>query len=448
MVIVAGFVYIVLFFAIAIRHTKFEASYGTITIFGLGAFLYYIAIPMELSLRNMDSFVLSGVAYEVSPDLQLKIVAMGTMALVAFAAGYKFTGFAPFQRPADKSVQLHDYAPAPIPKHLYILTAASIALLLVFYQDDLQGVSSYEGHYTIAYSVPVFSVLTELAVIGLAMIAAMLVCRRTLRARMLAILLVGLIVAWGIYSSDKDPLLLGLLAIGSTFVQRRGRFQFRVLLGIVVVILVSGPLVELFSAYRADVELTADNVRLDGVMLDRDPTGPLVSLIETVEDRTIEHRYGQTFLDGIILLIPRSVWPDRPLDLSEQFVRERLGNRWKAGMGMGYSLLAESFLNFGWFGPLIQYLFLGLLWGYGWRSIQTYCERTSHEYWQALYCSVGYYTLIIMHRAPFSFPVKHTVIVIAALFAVDRISRSRQPRNLRIALGSARPSRTAFTRQT
>lgn len=66
--------------------------------------------------------------------------------------------------------------------------------------------------------------------------------------------------------------------------------------------------------------------------------------------------YGQSFLDAVIYLVPRAIVDG--LGLQTGFVTPSV---WlvdqspdiKSGAGLGYSLVAESYLNFGWFGPLI-----------------------------------------------------------------------------------------------
>jgi hypothetical protein len=59
--------------------------------------------------------------------------------------------------------------------------------------------------------------------------------------------------------------------------------------------------------------------------------------------------------------------------------------------------LAESYLNFGWLGPPIQYFGIGLVWGLIWNLIKTRFDRFP-AYWKGLYLTLGFYRLIVMHR--------------------------------------------------
>lgn len=418
MVIIAALCYIVVFISLAYHYSKTEASFGTVTVFGLAAFLYYIAIPLELSARGMDFFIISGIPISVPPLVQLQIVGMGTVALLSFTGGYHLTGFAPFAQPMGRLAE--DVQPEAISRPLYWLGGGCLLALVGFYRYELGAVGTYQGNYSIAYSSPLFSFFIELVVTSLSVAAGVLGCRESNKRPVLAFIVVLPIVAWSIYSSDKDPMLLGLLGGGAYFVQQRRKHQVRVIAAIILCCVLSGPLVGLFSTYRAEGVLVADDFRIQSLMLERDPMGPMVSLAEILQDDAVAHQYGLTYADSLVLLIPKSIWPDRPLDLSERFIRERLAG-WQPGMGMGYSLLAEAYLNFGWFGCVIQYFLLGFVWGWVWGLMKKYLSVVGVGYWRAIYCTVGYYTLIMMHRAPMSFPVKHTMMIMLTLFVFSSV---------------------------
>lgn len=423
MVSVVVFLYFVLYGTIVIRSSKSEASFSSLTIFGLGAFLYYVAIPLEMSLRGLDHFVLSGEAISVTPDIQLKIASLGTMALLGFALGYHASGFNPFEATNEGPLSAPKGKGERVPTHVWLVTGTSVIWLLIFYRSELAAISTYQGHYTVSYSSPLFSLLGEFAVLGVALSASILICRDTNRRPLLGLALAAPIFAWSVYSSDKDPILIGALAVGSRFLVQSGKHYARTLAGVVLTVVLSGPSLQIFSTYRADLFLTGDALRFDGLMLDRDPTGPLVSLVETIDAKNLRFRYGTTLADSVILLVPKAIWPDRPMDLSEQFIRDRMNNSWQPGMGMGYSLLAESYLNFGWLGPLLQYGLLGLAWGYGWKLVQRNFLQVGVAYWRATYCTVAFYTLLIMHRAPSSFPVKHTLMIVLVLVLFQAFTR-------------------------
>jgi hypothetical protein len=144
-----------------------------------------------------------------------------------------------------------------------------------------------------------------------------------------------------------------------------------------------------------------------------DPIGPFASL-QYIVNNPKDIQYGRTYLQIISLIIPRFLWKERPLDLSEQFAVDNITN-WSPGMGMGYSPLAEAYLNFSWMGPLIQYLLMGLLWGYFWIILRKVFWNYAQEHWQCLYYILGYYFLILMHRGPVAGLIKSLILYTSPL---------------------------------
>lgn len=73
---------------------------------------------------------------------------------------------------------------------------------------------------------------------------------------------------------------------------------------------------------------------------------------------TLDFLYGKTiFIDSFLNFIPRSIYTSKPNSLAVQFVMDNFGG----GMGYAYSPVAESFVNFGLFGPSVVFFLLGSL---------------------------------------------------------------------------------------
>jgi hypothetical protein len=409
--------YSVAFLAVAVYFEKREASFSSLTVFGLAAFLYYISIPLELAIGGADFFALSNFVVDVPQGLQFQIIVMGTIALVSFAFGYRLSGFRPFTIPVKGIAG----PPETFPRHLALLVGVATTVLILFYRSELNQVSTYAGNYSTVYSSPLFSLLTEIVATGLVVTSATIANR----APRISILLLIPVVAWGIYSSDKDPMILALLGFAVRFVRPGQGLRWRPLIGSFLALVLAGPLLGLFSTFRAEGALVADDFKIAVAvfMLNKDPAGPMVSLVETITDDKIEFQFGATYVTGLTAVVPRVIWPDRPVDLSERFIRDRMQSSWRPGMGLAYSLLAEAYLNFGWLGPVIQYGLLGLLWGLAWKRVQRRFLPLGYYYWRATYCTIGYYTLIVMHRAPTSFPVKHSLMILGALFVSQSFYR-------------------------
>ena len=82
--------------------------------------------------------------------------------------------------------------------------------------------------------------------------------------------------------------------------------------------------------------------------------GPIAGTIERVP-ATRNFDYGGSYFYAVRFLTPNSIWADQPeyASLSQWYVWNEEPVFAKFGGGLGYSFIAESYLNFGWFGVVI-----------------------------------------------------------------------------------------------
>ncbi|MFH1731244.1 MAG: O-antigen polymerase [Planctomycetota bacterium] len=410
-------VYLAVLVVCARQTAPSEGYYSTVTVFGVSAFIYYMAIPIEMALFDEEIRAAGDLVF-LSPAQQVQISLMGLLAFVAFLVGYRFSKFVPFEgeEPAD--------GPAPaarpagrIPKSLLILGAGSVVLLVLGFAPQLRSMSTYAGAYETAYEHPVFSLLRTYAVMAAALTAAVLVCRHRARP-VLALIVVTPVFSWGVFSSDKDPILIGLLGLAAYFLGKRSRSPKLLLWigGCAVALMLLSPV---FSMYRSGYTLSEAWHDYYFGVTKSDPRGPMISMaVVTAGDQP--PAWGHTYLNNALLWIPKFVWPERPLDLSEAFARDNMSD-WSPGRGLGYSLLAEAYVNFWWFGPLIQYFLIGLLWGKVWALIRRAFSPVSAAYWSAVYGVFGFYLLTIMHRGPTPGITKTMLQILAPLVLLTYI---------------------------
>lgn len=82
----------------------------------------------------------------------------------------------------------------------------------------------------------------------------------------------------------------------------------------------------------------------------------------------VSYKYGSTYLKGLVVPIPRFLYPtDKPVQISYEFRNEFFSSLKNNGeiAGTAYSSLLEAFVNWGWLGIFISYfcyaIFLGVL---------------------------------------------------------------------------------------
>jgi len=374
-----------------------EGYYSTIVVFAMGAVVYYAAIPVELWVTGGQSVSAGRVAVALATDVQVKVVLMTSLAILGFWAGHRIAN----GRPAGaRRVERPVAQPPATPPPPYGIVAAGLVSLVpiaLLYTAQVKAVQSYYGHVAVAYENGVFSFLVTVVVLSTAVWAAwqILAWRRGLLPVMLVILLCG----WGVYASDKDPILMAGLAAGAALARRRrARAAWLVLFAVggVATLWIGSVALSQFRA-GAEIDLGAP-LRHGWVFRATDASGPIVSIGEYM-GRDSGLSFGVTYVRDAVLWIPRLLWPSRPLDLAEEFARSHMP-QWRPGFGLGFSLLAEAYANFGVAGAFIQYLMLGGVWGLGWRLVRRVLGHDRETVWRALYVVFGYYVLLVMHRGP------------------------------------------------
>jgi hypothetical protein len=77
-------------------------------------------------------------------------------------------------------------------------------------------------------------------------------------------------------------------------------------------------------------------------------------------DGTDDYASGRTIREGVLALVPRAVWPDKPMIAgSGNLVSEFTGIRFAEGTTIGVGQVLECFINFGTVGVVIGFLLLG-----------------------------------------------------------------------------------------
>lgn len=368
-----------------------EQGLGTVFIFGMSAFIYNLAIPVE-SVLTLHFW---GHPYMFREEWMVQAAAMGLLALIGFSLGLYMSGFR--LKLENWNCPLEKDTGRPGAKGnigIWLLFIIAIAIIGTYFRPLLPELSSYYGNYTTLNLNPIFAYFLKISVLCAGIISAynLFLGRRAL----ISIIGIGAIILWGIYSSNKDPILVGLVSCSaySYRMQISSRIS-SVVVGVLLVIALAGIGPLIFSLYRAGVEISLFAAFSRGVFLRSDPIGPFSTLISTFDsDPPIQ--VGISYLQSTISWIPRFMWPLKPLSMSQAYAQMYIPD-WQSGRGIGFSLLAESYINFRQVGPLIQYSLIGFAWGMGWRLMRKY-KSIDDTIYKSIYVVVGFYILIIMHR--------------------------------------------------
>jgi hypothetical protein len=85
---------------------------------------------------------------------------------------------------------------------------------------------------------------------------------------------------------------------------------------------------------------------------------------------------GSTFVDAAVAMVPRALWPDKPVIAgSGDLVSDYTGITFAAGTSVGVGQVLEAYVNFGRTGVVATFLALGLIISYLDRRASIYLRR-------------------------------------------------------------------------
>ena len=404
------------------REGQAGRALGSITVFVGASILYYVAVPLELLLRGTEHWNLGSIVGTLSPTEAGVVFLLASSAMAGFALGFQLGGGDPVE-----IYQVDPIAPGvSVPRvgvQLFaILAGLSFIVLVGWYSGSLVRSGSYAGNVATAASSPLYSYLIGLWSLSTGTLAAVLL-QSAGRRLVVGILLVAGLVGWGLYSSNKDPLVIGGFAtLAGLGPSRLSRVRARTLVGMLFALPLVGLAAIGFSLFRAGVPL-ALLVQLagHGLFVHTDPAGPLYSITESLRAHE-SLRWGASYVEATVQWVPQVLWPGRPIDLAQEFAMAHLSS-WAPGQGLGYSPMAEAISNFGLSGPFIVFSGLGVLWAIVWRFLLPWLFGGDMSARRSFYVVCGLYLLFLVHRGPFSGMVTHVVQLIAPIAVVSILVR-------------------------
>ena len=350
----------------------------------------------------------------MSPEQLSLIAIMSVLAMAGFFLGFAGSGL---KLRLEESEERDD-------SRAYLGVAAlflgSIGVAALFFGPILIEVSSYESNYRILNTSPIFAFTSKMFVLSGGILAAYFLRLRTVWV--LPIAIIFLVACWGIYSSNKDPILIAILASASLFhINKLGKSLSALVAIVSGVVVISAVFPVLFSMYRAGLDLSTALVVVShrGVFMSSDPSGPFVSLLGAVTS-TSDMLWGSTYIQAITSWVPGFLWPGKPVSLAEEFAIRNIAD-WSPGRGLGFSLLGESYMNFGLIGPLVQFAGIGWLWGMSWRVVRT-TRLLDTRLFKSVYSVAGLYMIFIMHRGESSLIVTQFVQSILPILVVALVA--------------------------
>jgi hypothetical protein len=150
-----------------------------------------------------------------------------------------------------------------------------------------------------------------------------------------------------------------------------------------------------------------------------------------------EFAYGRTVWDAIIALIPRAIWPNKPVVAgSGNLVSDYTGMRFAEGTSVGIGQVMEAYVNFGRWGVIVCFLILGTV--VGWADIAAYVRLARGEGTEFL---VRYLPALSLLQIGGSFAevTSSGAAALVVALVVKRIARGLPERRKRDRVGTDQP---------
>jgi hypothetical protein len=304
----------------------------------------------------------------------------------------------------------------------FSLIISYLFIFLLFRQEFLIAISSYEGNVISKGKSGLFSFFCDFITIS-SSIFALIFFNNKLFFR--SILLIIVPFTMGLILSSKDEIIIGLITILNTFFflkKKKGKFFLS------LVFLIIAPLFSIvFSVYRTpDVSIFDLNsyvpFLLKGVYLSSDVGGNF-AVYRMLTDSIDRFQLGIGHLEGLKTFLPNFLF-ERGLDPAE-LMAKNVFEDYQRGMGVGYSFFGEAYINFGFLAALsyiFYFIILKLLFNF-----ITKIFNVNSAFLVSFVLTYYCYSIVVMHRSFLFGSVKSQIyffLIIYAFYFIFRLLSS------------------------
>lgn len=412
-----------------VRRAPFDGPIAPMTIVGLSLVFYAVTVPIELRLR--DATTIGFTRHDMPPEVGTKVLLAAAIGLLALYAGHSFAS----GREALPEIERGGPQIRKAERVLLLVSVLCMVLLATAFRENVLASRDYLENVaqTAAGSgATAYFVINRWAYLSYGMFAFL----RMTRARRphTAMFYVAPLVAWSVFSNDKDPLLVAALAliafINVRHADRGWRIEYLTWFFTVLVILslaVGALLYGENRAGRAVGDLTLTTVIVEGLFVNIDPAGP--SVVNALEFQ----KPGGTGSLAPTLLAPVAWLPSilRPFAVPQELAvtfAQQYWPGWRPGYGYGYSPLAEGWQGAGWLGVVLLMAFIGILFGIARKRLLRAPSVQSPAFfvrYAAYYVVIGYLAFTLMRGSLLSL-VSTSVICFLLVLIGAALARKRE----------------------
>ena len=232
---------------------------------------------------------------------------------------------------------------------------------------------------------------------------------------MLALILIGVYINYKIYKFSLPQMIFGSLfvyvAVTVMSAVRTSSDPVEMIIALTEVLSVKG--IAFLSISNSYELLTGMNT---------------LRVIDAVQSGQESLQLGWLFLKQLLAFTPRVIWDGRPPFASEEFVQTFYPGVFEMGGGLGFSLVAEGYWDFGLFGCILYGFLVGI---FGEKMYQIFMQLKNRDIYIFLYATIFLRFVILINRSGFISSIKGaliTAIPILIIIFLYKIYSSLIPR--------------------
>jgi hypothetical protein len=414
---------------LAVRHhSRFDGRFSPVSVAVFSILYYVVTVPVELVLRG-DS-VIGFTGFQLPEATGTTVVVLAVVSLACLALAFQLVAGPGAQLPTVGSLE----GARAASRAALLVSVLAVLLIAALYRSNVVAATDYLANVaqtTSGGSVGYF-VLNRWAYLSYGVFAFLALATSKRKWRQLPLLIP--LLAWSIYSNDKDPLLVAGLAltgwgfrelVAQPFARWRG-----LVLGALVLLPVVGISAAAYGTSRAGEEVTRatlDEYLYDGLFTNIDPAGPSGVLAVELQRPEGVGSFDPT-IAGAFLWLPSFLRPvDAVEDLGVGFAKSYWPN-WEPGFGYGYSPVAEGYQADGALGVVIVFTGLGIVLGFARRKLVPSQSRrppsTVAIGTASYFVVIGYLSFVVMRGSVATMVSTATLclVLVALIWTASRVS--------------------------
>ncbi|WP_107773481.1 O-antigen polysaccharide polymerase Wzy [Nocardioides sediminis] len=392
MVIVLALIYVFVMKVVISRRSDVDGLLSPIVIVAFSILFYTISVPVELWLR--DSTLLGFTQKHMTPTIAERSVVAAILGLIAL-----YIGYSSLARRAYAADLQSSSGGVQTARFVTLLSALLGALLLsTIFHDNVLAAQDYLSNVAQTASgagETGYFLVNRWTYLSYGMFAFLSIARST---RVLPSLMWLLpLCAWSVYSNDKDPLLVALLALSGTLfcgLKRRdvpsGGVVAAAMVGVLVFVGLGAALYGVVRAGESVNRAALAEYFNGGLFTNIDPAGPSAVLAVVLRQEPGTGSFVPTIVNAFSP-VPSIVRPfDVGEDIAVTFARLHFPN-WAPGYGYGYSPIAEGWGAAGYVGVALIFFFVGLMLG----AIRNWLLKPSEKHPQTAVVRLAAYFVVL-----------------------------------------------------